>query len=100
MLEQAVKFVPYILRSITCFGFDICKGLYVHMNDQCNPVLSWDEREQTRTGNSSLPTKGLRKSLPGYIQKQEKITRKRRRIEKNKEIKPSRPWWLSPPRWT
>lgn len=63
--------MPYISKSVICFGFDICKGLYVHMNDQCNPVLSWDdEREERKTGNSSLSARGLRMSLPGYRRKE------------------------------
>lgn len=75
--EQTVKFALHISRSITCFGFDICKSLNVHMNDQCNPVLSRDDEcEERNIGYSSLP--GWRISLPGYRQ------RNRRRLKERK----------------
>lgn len=41
------------------FGFDIYKGLYVHMNEWCNPVLSLDDEREERMMVIPLYQSGL-----------------------------------------
>lgn len=66
-----------------CCGFEICKGLHVHMNDRCNPVLFLEER---KIGNSSLPAKGLKMSLLSQRLKETGKIKRKRRIERGKEL--------------
>lgn len=66
----------------------MCIGLYVHMNEQRNPVLFRDdEREERKTCNFSLPARGLRASLPRYRQKE---TERKRLLKKKRNRKEKR----------
>lgn len=55
------------------FWFDIFEDLFVHMNDQRNPALSWDDEHEERK-SAALP--GQRQKETGQDSKKETENKK------------------------